>query len=144
MRHSFNRPILTRAIQRIINILHAISNAMSKTIKADSKPIAPEANSASTEDYSGKTMLTMPKTLHRKLAEAAQAEGVDLNQYIVTLLSEQNAINSVNSVQAKLDAVNQRLREREAVMRQMERRAREQRLSYDNRYIEDVDSGLND
>lgn len=144
MRHSFNRPILASAIQRIIKILNAISNAMSKTIKTDSKPIAATTDSASTQDYSGKTTLTMPKTLHRKLAEAAKAEGVDLNQYIVTLLSEQNAINAVNSVQTKLDAVNQRLREREAVMRQMERRAREQRLSYDNRYVEDVDSGLND
>ena len=113
---------------------------MSQT-ETDSKPVAQESKES---DYSGKISLTVPKTLHRKLSEAAQAEGVDLNQHIVMLLSEQNALHSVSNVQAKLDSVNQRLREREAVMRQMERRAREQRLSYDNRYVEDIDAGLND
>lgn len=137
MRHSFNRPILTEALHRIKLSLFA----MSQTTETDSKPVAQESNEA---DYSGKISLTVPKTLHRKLSEAAQAEGVDLNQHIVTLLSEQNALHSVSNVQAQLDSANQRLREREAVMRQMERRAREQRLSYDNRYIEDIDSGLND
>ncbi|MFK8181930.1 MAG: toxin-antitoxin system HicB family antitoxin [Phormidesmis sp.] len=117
---------------------------MSETIKTDSKPVAKPTEDSSPEEYSGKALLTMPKTLHRKLAEAAKAEGVDLNQYIIAMLSEHSALQSVSSVQAKLDTVNQRLREREAVMRQMERRSREQRLSYDNRYVEDVDSGLND
>lgn len=42
----------------------------------------------STDDnYSGKLLLRMPKTLHRRLAEAADKEGVSLNQYIVFLLS---------------------------------------------------------
>lgn len=134
MRHSFSRPILTEALHRI----HLNFCNMSQTTPTESEPIAEQ------EDYSGQTTINMSKTLHRKLAEAAQAEGIDLNQYIVTLLSEQNALHSVSNVQAELEAVNQRLREREAVMRQMERRAREQRLSYDNRYVEDVDSGLND
>ena len=141
MLHSFSRPILTEALDRI---KQNFCN-MSKQTPTETKPVAETNPAAETqEDYSGQTLLTMPKTLHRKLSEAAQAEGVELNQYIVSLLSEQNALHSVSNVQAKLDEVNQRLREREAVMRQMERRAREQRLSYDNRYIEDVDSGLND
>ncbi len=38
-------------------------------------------------NYSGKLLLRMPKTLHRHLAEAADKEGVSLNQYIVFLLS---------------------------------------------------------
>ena len=136
MRHSFNRPILTEALHRIKLSLFPMSQT-----ETDSKPVAQESKES---DYSGKISLTVPKTLHRKLSEAAQAEGVDLNQHIVMLLSEQNALHSVSNVQAKLDSVNQRLREREAVMRQMERRAREQRLSYDNRYVEDIDAGLND
>jgi len=140
MRHSFNRPSIADALHRIKLNLYA----MSKTTSTDSKPVADPKAAGSKEDYSGKTLLTMPKTLHRKLSEAAEAEGVDLNQYIISLLSEQNALHSVSNVQAKLDTVNQRLREREAVMRQMERKSREQRLSYENRYIEDVDSGLND
>ena len=39
-------------------------------------------------DYSGKVLLRMPKSLHRRLAEAAEREGVSLNQYIVSVLSE--------------------------------------------------------
>lgn len=38
-------------------------------------------------DYSGRLLLRMPKTLHQRLAEAAEKEGVSLNQYIVFLLS---------------------------------------------------------
>ena len=125
-----------------------MSNAMSNIIRPDGNSTAEKSGSKPiaepTHDYSGEVSLTVPKTLHRKLAEAAQAEGVELNQYLVALLSERNAVNAVSTVQAELDAANQRLREREAVMRQMERRAREQRLSYDNRYIEDIESGLND
>jgi predicted RNase H-like HicB family nuclease len=42
----------------------------------------------STDDsYSGKLMLRMPKSLHRRLAETAEREGVSLNQYIVYLVS---------------------------------------------------------
>ncbi|TAF07457.1 MAG: type II toxin-antitoxin system HicB family antitoxin [Nostocales cyanobacterium] len=43
----------------------------------------------STDDsYSGKLMLRMPKSLHRRLSETAEREGVSLNQYIVSLLSK--------------------------------------------------------
>ncbi|MEL6460368.1 MAG: type II toxin-antitoxin system HicB family antitoxin [Cyanobacteria bacterium J06621_15] len=41
------------------------------------------------DTYSGKLLLRMPKTLHHRLADAAEAEGVSLNQYIVFLLSNQ-------------------------------------------------------
>jgi antitoxin HicB len=37
--------------------------------------------------YSGKLLLRMPKSLHRRLAEAAEQENVSLNQYILFLLS---------------------------------------------------------
>lgn len=37
--------------------------------------------------YSGKTMVRMPRSLHRKLAQGAEREGVSLNQFIVVLLS---------------------------------------------------------
>ncbi|AUT02544.1 toxin-antitoxin system HicB family antitoxin [Nostoc sp. CENA543] len=39
------------------------------------------------ENYSGKLLLRMPKSLHRRLAEAAEKENVSLNQYLVFLLS---------------------------------------------------------
>jgi len=38
-------------------------------------------------NYGGKLLLRMPKSLHRRLAEAAEQENVSLNQYIVFLLS---------------------------------------------------------
>lgn len=38
--------------------------------------------------YSGKLLLRMPKSLHRRLAEQAEQENVSLNQYIVFLLSK--------------------------------------------------------
>lgn len=41
-------------------------------------------------DYSGKFMLRLPKSLHKKLAENAKKENVSLNQYAVHLLSEHN------------------------------------------------------
>ncbi|MDR7434120.1 MAG: toxin-antitoxin system HicB family antitoxin [Armatimonadota bacterium] len=47
---------------------------------------------ASERRYSGRVLVRMPRSLHRKLALAAEREGVSLNQYIVTLLSEKNAL----------------------------------------------------
>jgi antitoxin HicB len=44
---------------------------------------------------SGKVALRMPKSLHRQLVEMAEAEGVSLNQHIVALLSEKNALEGV-------------------------------------------------
>jgi antitoxin HicB len=39
-------------------------------------------------DYSGKVLVRMPKSLHHKLSMRAATEGVSLNQYIVSALSE--------------------------------------------------------
>jgi predicted RNase H-like HicB family nuclease len=47
------------------------------------------------ESYSGKFPLRMPKSLHEKLAKAASLDGISLNQYIVNLLSERNALEEV-------------------------------------------------
>jgi antitoxin component of MazEF toxin-antitoxin module len=44
----------------------------------------------------------MPRSLHRKLAEAAEQEGVSLNQYVVYLLSEENTSRQHYSVIFKL------------------------------------------
>ena len=42
------------------------------------------------ENFSGKLILRMPKTLHADLAKQANREGVSLNQYIITILSAGN------------------------------------------------------
>jgi antitoxin HicB len=40
------------------------------------------------EDYSGKFYIRTPKSLHRKLVLQAEHEGVSLNQYLVSSLSQ--------------------------------------------------------
>lgn len=39
------------------------------------------------EDYSGKLVLRIPRSLHKTLREAAKIEGVSLNQYMLYKLS---------------------------------------------------------
>jgi antitoxin HicB len=60
-------------------------------------------------EYSGKTVLRMPKYLHSKLAESAKREGVSLNQYLVSLLSERNALKTFESVQSQLSEIRKQL-----------------------------------
>ena len=40
-----------------------------------------------TRGYSGRLLLRMPKSLHRKLAAQSRREGTSLNMYVVSLLS---------------------------------------------------------
>lgn len=47
---------------------------------------------SSEREYSGRVLVRMPKRLHRRLVEEAEREGVSLNQYIVSLLSERLAL----------------------------------------------------
>ncbi len=63
--------------------------------------------------YSGKTMLRMPKSLHGKLAESAKREDVSLNQYIVSLLSERNALRTVEEVRSQLNEIRQQPKRKE-------------------------------
>lgn len=48
------------------------------------KPI-PEPSKA--EDYSGRFLVRLPKSLHKLLAERSEQEGVSLNQYVATALA---------------------------------------------------------
>ena len=54
------------------------------------------------EEYSGKFNLRIPKSLHRKLAKSATADGVSLNQYVTMLLSLGDA---QERIERKLDAL---------------------------------------
>lgn len=49
-------------------------------------------------NYSGKLSLRMPKSLHKKIANEAKEEGVSINSYIVSCLSENNAINKLTKI----------------------------------------------
>jgi macrodomain Ter protein organizer (MatP/YcbG family) len=59
----------------------------------------------------------MPPSLHRRLLEQAEAEGVSLNQHIVTLLAEASALNVVRrelgGLRSDLQALKQRLDNRD-------------------------------
>jgi antitoxin HicB len=54
------------------------------------------------EEYSGKFNLRIPKSLHRRLAESAEREGVSLNQYVLSLLQREDTLARVEQ---KLDAL---------------------------------------
>ena len=47
----------------------------------------PEPAAEPEDRYSGYISVRMPKSLHRRLAEQARAEGVSLNQWAITLLA---------------------------------------------------------
>ncbi len=49
------------------------------------------------ESYSGKFVLRVPRSLHRKLAENARRESLSLNQFLIYLITEQNTICSMKS-----------------------------------------------
>jgi predicted RNase H-like HicB family nuclease len=56
------------------------------------------------ETYSGKFNLRLPKSLHRKLVESAEGDGVSLNQYVVGLLSEAVALRAIERRLSALEA----------------------------------------
>ena len=55
------------------------------------------------ETYSGKFNLRLPRSLHRKLAESAERDGVSLNQFVVSLLSEALTIHRTEERQTKIE-----------------------------------------
>jgi antitoxin HicB len=50
------------------------------------------------EDFSGKFVLRIPRSLHRSLDREARKQGVSLNQYILHLLSERHAVTKIEGV----------------------------------------------
>jgi antitoxin HicB len=58
--------------------------------------------------YSGKFIARIPKYLHRQLAEQAKKEGVSLNQYVETILSQGSIVNELHSCVKELKTEFQR------------------------------------
>lgn len=52
-------------------------------------------------DYSGHFALRMPSSLHRAVSEEAEEEGVSINLYLNTLITENRHIRSVKQIQRK-------------------------------------------
>ena len=53
----------------------------------DGTAVSLEDFKKSLEEYSGKLVLRIPRSLHKSLKESAEAEGVSLNQYMLYKLS---------------------------------------------------------
>jgi len=49
----------------------------------------------SMKEYSGKFLVRVPASLHRRLVEQAKKEGVSLNQLVVSLLSEKITLKEI-------------------------------------------------
>src|SRR5579883_436313 len=66
------------------------------------------------EEYSGKFNLRIPRSLHRRLVESAERDGVSLNQYVETLLARRDAEVSLerrlDRLEAHLEAIQRQLR----------------------------------
>jgi antitoxin HicB len=60
----------------------------------------PQPETLREDRYSGKFPLRLPKSLHRKLSQAAERDHVSLNQYLVMLLSETHALHQVKTMLA--------------------------------------------
>ena len=54
----------------------------------DGTTIALEDFRKSLEEYSGKLVLRIPRSLHKELKDAAEVEGVSLNQYMLYKLAK--------------------------------------------------------
>jgi predicted RNase H-like HicB family nuclease len=79
-----------------------------ESLQASGDPL-PEASEII--EYSGQTRLRMPKSLHLSLAQNAAKEGVSLNTWLVTLLSERNSASSlVDKVCLKIETLNEAIK----------------------------------
>ncbi len=61
----------------------------------------------SDEEYSGRTLLRMPKSLHGRLAREAQRQQVSLNSWILTILAE--GVGTTTAAESIVEAVGKRL-----------------------------------
>ncbi len=60
------------------------------------------------EDFSGKILLRLPKSLHRTLSSQAKREGVSLNQYMLGLLSGKSFVAEVgNKLMERIEEINE-------------------------------------
>ena len=78
------------------NVREAMKSWM--TSRAEAGLEIPEPRDAS--EYSGKLVIRMPRSLHKKLSALAACEGASLNQHIVSTLSEACGRAYVAEVQA--------------------------------------------
>ena len=78
-------------LEEVLELLEDAKRAWLETALEDGIEIPLPESMREKKEYSGRILLRLPKSLHKKLVEAAQREGVSVNAYIVSLLSERNA-----------------------------------------------------
>lgn len=64
-----------------------VQDAMRAWIESASEDDAPVPEPRQAEEYSGKFVVRVPRSLHRQLASAAERDGVSLNAYVSTTLA---------------------------------------------------------
>ena len=74
--------------ETIDEAIHNGADAMRDWIAAMTEAGRPVPPPSRAERYSGKWQMRVPKSLHRRLAERARADGVSLNTLAVTLMAE--------------------------------------------------------
>ncbi len=96
--------------EKALSELNIASGVYFESLKKAGKQLPDEEKIIS---YSGQIRLRMPKSLHADLSDRAKDEGVSLNTYIVTLLSERhmgkNLVKEVADLRRKLDIINSRV-----------------------------------
>lgn len=75
----------------VVEALDNLKEAMRSWLKSRIAARLPVPEPRELNRYSGRILLRMPKRLHRKLVEQAEAENASLNQHIVSLLAEGSA-----------------------------------------------------
>lgn len=65
-----------------------LEDAMAAWVEVHLEDGDPIPEPLTVEQYSGKFLMRVPKSLHRELARRAELEGVSLNQYALTTLSK--------------------------------------------------------
>ena len=61
--------------------------SLAMAMEDENAPVSLDAFRQDLEEYSGKPVLRIPRSLHKALKEAAEIEGVSLNQYMLYKLS---------------------------------------------------------
>jgi antitoxin HicB len=107
-----------------------LNDAMAAWISARLAAGLPVPEPHSSSEYSGKFLVRVPRSLHQRLAEQAEADGVSLNQCVVGLLSEGSIERSASK---RLELAASSLVE----IAQFARRAWYENLSYKDREIFD-------
>jgi len=88
--------------EQALSELNIAAKAYLESLKKTGRPLPEEDKII---PYSGQIRLRMPKSLHAALSSSAENEGVSLNTYIITLLSERRIERELMNKALKLETM---------------------------------------